>query len=245
MIDSQNKMNNSLQRMIVIPSEVFEKYKHIFHEDNFLSELDKKMRKILIDKNLNQIDKWHQYRENLLKFSFSKSKNDLQANIPASKIVTSSDKSSQTWRRAKYDKDCQTRIEKSRGIHKESQTINQSDDTIFLDEGEVFESYPTNPIDSDELDMEDEYRERALEGLDKNVKITREGLSTDPESYKLYELSNGEIVNVPTKRTTRSMVKNLRQSKLEFKKVKNNETRSKSRSKANNQISGLKWDPYK
>lgn len=85
----------SLQRMIIVPPEVFDKWKHIIVEDEHLSELDKSMKSIINKRNMNDIDKWHHYRENLLKFSFNKGFNknkNLTSSIPSTMTTTSSTK---------------------------------------------------------------------------------------------------------------------------------------------------------
>lgn len=252
-----NNKNNNLQRMIIVHPDVFEKYSHIFQEDSFLSELDKRMRKILLNKHLNQIDKWHQYRENLLKFSFSKQANNNNFEnfkSHATTVPILSENSTQTFQIPKFHKESQTLAslhEKQEKINKESQTMEYfNNNKLTRNREEVYESLHSDvDSDSEEIDMNDEIRERALEGVDRDVKITRELSSMDPTSYKLFELSNDDVVNVPTKRLTRLMLKNsgksLVQSKLEFKKVKKNSNRSISHSKTRTQEPILNWDTYK
>lgn len=82
---------SNLQRMIVIHPELFKKFKHIITEDQNLTELDKKMKSILHNKNLNDINKWYQYRESLFKFSFLK-------NNKLTKKMHTQDNSTQTDR---------------------------------------------------------------------------------------------------------------------------------------------------
>ena len=66
---------NNLQRMIVIPPEIFEKFKHLVLGDEQLTDLDKMMKSILYNKKLNDLNKWHLYRQNLIKYSSVKRKN--------------------------------------------------------------------------------------------------------------------------------------------------------------------------
>lgn len=224
-------MNNNLQRMIVIPPDVFDKWKHIITEDEKLTQLDKKMKNIIYNKHLNDIDKWHQYRENLLKYSFANKGNDVLKH--AVKTITS-EKSIQTNRIPKFYKTQQTNekfeTHTPNVINQESQT-----DEVQKSENidEVFETRNNSFSEDTELDTDDDTRKLALEGLPKNIRITKERRSTDPSLYKSFELSNGDVVTVPTKITTRSMKKSadsknkkskspskLKQQELQFLKVK-------------------------
>lgn len=264
-------MNNNLQRMIVIPPEVFEKWKHIITEDQNLSTLDKHMKNILYNKNLNNVNKWHQYREKLLKYSFAKPERKYKYNHILKPIT--SEKVIQTKRIPKYHKQQQTENQNRVVNDKQMQT-----DSGALYEDEVYEnivsSDASNSNDCDNDNDEDnvfpeDIRQLALKGVPKHVKITKERRSTDPDSYSAFELSDGQVVSVPTmisKRTTRSMKKIdsinenssplLRQSKLKFKKVKAPTTRPrstlrtkstcKSPSKSSDQNNDLvKWVQYK
>ena len=170
-----NKTN--LERMIIIPPEIFDKWKHIITEDQNLSELDKKMKAILYDKNLNNINKWHQYRENLLKYSFSK-KNNPKLDISLKPIT--SEKSMQTNRVLKMNKKNQTKDElQNRNLHLTNQwvqTENDNDRNVFESDknDEVFATHLLSESDeSDEIDLDDDTRALALQGVPKNVKIIR------------------------------------------------------------------------
>lgn len=255
-------MNNNLQRMIMIPPEVFDKWKHIITEDQNLNDLDRNMKKILYDKKINNINKWHQYQQILLKYSFAKKgKTDFNQIV---KPITS-EKTIQTNRIPKSQKYQQTdedfEIIKNNLMNRESQT-----DQIFDRSDEVFESqnYSDGENEND-IDMDDDLRKLALHGVSKDVRITKERRSTDPSEYKSYELSNGEVVSVPNVRT-RSMrkledkkskqadhLKHLLQPPLPFKKVKAPKTRPRTASgnKTSPKMSLLdssdlvKWVSYK
>lgn len=257
-------MNNNLQRMIVIPPDVFDKWKHIITEDEKLTQLDKKMKNIIYNKNLNDIDKWHQYRENLLKYSFAKKGNEV-LNHTMKKIT--SEKSMQTNRIPKLNKKQQTDQQFQISVPIQSDQASQTDNEVqnFENDEEVFETQDHSfSDDATELDTDDNTRKLALKGFPENIRITKERRSTDPSSYKSFELSNGDVVSVPTKITTRSMKKSaeskikrqkspLKQQQLPFLKVKAPHIRpransgkvkgspNKSPSKTTNL---LKWDQY-
>jgi hypothetical protein len=46
-----------LQRMIVLPPETFERWKHLIVDDARLSTLDKEMKRMLYDKKLDSLNK--------------------------------------------------------------------------------------------------------------------------------------------------------------------------------------------
>ena len=267
-----NKTN--LERMIIIPPEIFDKWKHIITEDQNLSELDRKMKTILYDKNLNNINKWHQYRENLLKYSFSK-KNNPKFDISLKPIT--SEKSMQTNRVVKTNQINQTKdILQNQKPHLTNQWVQTENDyeknvreilECDKNDDEVFGTHLNSESDeSDEIDLDDGSRALALQGMPKNVKITRERLSTDPAFYKAYELSNGDVVTVPAERsrttTTRSMKKrfessnnDLKQTTIPFKKIKppsgkprtqSSKSRSNSKTrKQDNVEKNIQWEEYK
>lgn len=264
--------NNNLQRMIVIPPEIFEKWKHIISEDQKLSILDKKMRDILFNSKLNDINKWYQYRENLLKYSFSK-KGSIKLSHTLKPIT--SEKSMQTNRIPKKDKAEQTIEDFQQKNPELSVQSTQTDEYVqpFEDNDEVFyETHNVNHSSKNEdgyynvennLD-DDETRALALMDAEKDVRILKERHSTDPSSYKLFELSDGAVVNVPTLRTTRSMKSHagskkspskhlLKQPTLNFKKVKGPKTRAATASLrklsestlAENSGGFVNWTSYK
>jgi hypothetical protein len=55
--------------MLVLPPEVYEKFKNEIQDDRNLSMLDKKMKAILKNKKLNPIQKWYLYRQQLIKYA--------------------------------------------------------------------------------------------------------------------------------------------------------------------------------
>lgn len=102
--------------MVVVPPELFDKWKDVFLEDQKLSFLDKEMKNVLNNSKLDDINKWYLYREKLLKYLHSKKKNDSSNN--KSKILV--------------DQSTQSNIEKSnKKIHTKNvkvQTENKKKD---------------------------------------------------------------------------------------------------------------------
>lgn len=267
--------NNNLQRMIIIPPDVFDKWKHIITEDQKLSQLDKSMKSIINNKNMNEIDKWHQYRENLLKFSFAK-KNDVKFNHYVKPIT--SEKIIQTNRIPKFhvgqqtyqnmnDQGLQTNVDKEYILHK-GDYVNKTN-LFGCDTSEVFGCEGNTNLEDvnkvgDESDdsmfsIDEDVREEALLNVPKDVRIIRETKSLDPYSYRSFELSNGDVVNVPTSRTTRSMKKSaehkkkmlstkLKQTKISFKNVKRPHSRTRLKGAPNTSCresdSSIPWVPY-
>lgn len=214
-----------LQRMIVIPPEIFEKFKHIVTEDQKLTELDKKMKTILYDKNLNDINKWHQYRENLMKYSFAKKDKCDLSHLIKSPVM---ENSSQTNKLHTRHKEIQSSIPME-------DNFSQTDKSILRRKkewtnevpsiNEVFETSNryTSLTESDKIDAvvnsssgdnsvtmdeDDEIKQVALDGQPLDVKILRERRSQNPKAdYRMFELTNGEVVTIPVNvRITRSKV---------------------------------------
>ncbi len=201
-------MSNNLQKMIVIPSNVFEQWKTI--EDEKLTELDKSMKKILFNSKLDNITKWNQYKEILYKFSGKYDHKLKEMNRPVS-----SEKDTQTKFCFKSNKKSQTECASS---NKETQVNFQRKGDIYGDDvfesipSELSENHPDIQKNNEETNIEDDIdydyvRKAALEGTTSDVGILREKDSKNSAEYKLVELTNGEIVTVPTRRMTRSKVK--------------------------------------
>lgn len=207
---------SNLQRMIVIPPEIFDKWKHIIVEDKKLTELDKNMKNILYNKSLNDINKWHRYNENLLKYSFAK-KDKCVFNSPVPVPVTS-ESSTQTHRIYQKDKEVQQgksgpMIDKNtqtdKNLARRQQHWASPDKTLdeIFETSNRFQSIETDDVDnvnttyneSNSYD-EDEIKRQVLLGQPNDVRITKERLSSDPRSsFKIFELNNGDCVTVPIK----------------------------------------------
>lgn len=249
--------SSKLQRMIVIPPEVFDKWKHIITEDTKLSDLDKRMKTILFDKNINDINKWHQYRENLLKYSFIQ-KGSLKTSHAMPPIT--SEKSIQTNLIVKKNKEVETdkpellipvlekqelkRVSEPESLKKNTEKFNN--DEIFYDSEPLCDDVNDNHDEECEMDYDDDMRKTALEGTSKNVRIIRVRRSTDPQEYRTYELSNGEVVSVPSPPTSglkRGKSEKKSQSTLPHsRKQKKHATRSQTRIESKNKEQS--WDQY-
>lgn len=187
--------------MIIIPPEVFEKWKHIITEDSQLSKLDKKLKNIIYNKQMNDIDKWHHYRENLMKYTFT------------------------NHGRKKYMKAMNKKLIKPKELefkplkNKIKKTINHTsddDENMMIsssseeDNNDFYQSAPEtddndkledDDIDDDENDLkkDDIYRKKALDGENKDVTIQDElGWDHSGKHYK-FRLSNGFIVAINRK----------------------------------------------
>lgn len=57
-----------MQRMIVAPVSIFDKFKEMIEDNKHLSDLDLEMKKILYCKKLNDFTKWQNYRQVLQKY---------------------------------------------------------------------------------------------------------------------------------------------------------------------------------
>jgi hypothetical protein len=227
----------NLQRMIVIPSHTFEKWKNIVIHDQKLSDLDKNMKLILNNTKLNDFTKWQLYRQNLIKFTnsarmFNKStKSKLQSANNNKRLM---DVSTETRRIIKREKGVGTDIAVKdeetdtadipdqfipvKGRKQAKVSPNKTMEDIFqtsnkftsLDE-DVFDNNISDNDKNYTLDQDDTITRRALENQSQNVKIVRERKSMNPAEYRAFELSNGEEVNVPVEkriRLTRSRAKN-------------------------------------
>lgn len=244
--------------MIVIPPDTFERWKNIMVQDKNLSDLDQKMKKILYNNKLNDVDKWHLYRQNLLKYLNAKQEQRQNiSNLTKSPVITEAQK--------KYLSDMNTQTESVNKKHKNVQTLptdqkSISSQTPTIDE--VFETSDVfsnsnneadNPNDEDEmieLDVSDIVREKALEGFPPSVKISRERKSFDRGDYRSYDLTNDIIATVPVERqmVTRGTIKNVpgtSQTTIDFPKRRNTRQASSSTPTKLAKKSTIPWKSYK
>lgn len=216
----------SLQRMIIIPPDVFEKWRHIIIDDKRISELDRKMKNIIYNKNLNDIDKWYHYRENLLKYTFNRKNdklniNELKRSSKPSAITSEKESQTNYLKKEKLetiDEETQTQFnddeEGENNIKQQNNTLikKKSLNQIFESMGEDDASFKigqnlknnnenteTKFNDDEENNMDDEEHDRmmALADQPKNIGIHRRLSSS--AVFKTYELTNGDVVSVPRK----------------------------------------------
>lgn len=253
----------SLQRMIVIPPDTFERWKNIVVEDKKLSDLDQEMKKILYNNKLNDIDKWHFYRQNLLRYLNAKQEQRQNINnFSKTNVITEAQKNLR-------DMDTQTKTVYYK--HKTAQTLPTAQKSIgsqanfmefiddppsTLDTSNIFPTLENKGDDIDgedeiELDVSDIVREKALEGQSKTTKIFRERQSFDRDAYRVFDLNNGETVNVPVERQmiTRAALKlgtlpDKSQTTIDFRnqKRKNSTTSTPTKSQPKSTTS---WENYK
>jgi hypothetical protein len=57
---------NNLQDMIMIPKELFDKFKKLLGDETELTNIDKRLKDIMLDEKLNEYDRWLLYRQAIL-----------------------------------------------------------------------------------------------------------------------------------------------------------------------------------
>lgn len=211
----------SLQRMIVIPSDTFDRWKKIVMEDKKLSDLDREMRNILFNHKLNTVKKWHLYRQNLLKYLNVKRPVKHERYIK-NLITTDTQTDSAKYRNTEAQtlpppeqKSIATQLSRKAGaklvksfqeIPSVEEVFGNSNRFSSLEEEHFNESDENDAV---EIDVDDVVRQQALEGQPYSVRIAKERKSMNPTEYRIFELSNGEQVNVPVEKQiiTRSVLK--------------------------------------
>lgn len=174
---------NALQRMIVIPPAIFEKFKHIVLEDDQLSSLDKNMKSILHNKKLSDLNKWHLYRQHLLNYSSIKRKNahhnkfrwqpkHVEGVGVQTKRIFTKEKDTQIHRPQVFDNSAQTIeipvIPEFKGVdNRQQQSATDDDDEVF-----------TNTI-------ENEYDQRDILNI------------RDSDGFRTIEMKNGDVLTEP------------------------------------------------
>lgn len=294
--------------MIVLPPETFEKWKHMIVEDSKLSLLDKEMKKILYDKNLNVLDKWHRYRQNLLHYIKKNKPTKNYKDISTNTVKESVNVGSQvklpltrnkriqmnTDQKPTFNQSTQTYTEnvnagtqmkfpltrnsgmqtytdhltmgtqtfpneklfmlpKKKATFKQSKVVVAKKDSSLSDfnNTSIYEHLGDKDLSKDDIfdvssesiiyDQDDSIRKKALEGQTKDVRIVKERMSTNPNEYRSYDLSNGEIVTVPLQKRkiiTRSL---SNQQLLKGKKRKSHSTPVKKKQSGGK----IKWVNYK
>lgn len=250
-------MNTNLQRMIVIPPDLFQYFKDTVYEDKELGSLDKEMRKILRNKKLNSTQKWYEYRQNLIKYG-NKKRNMLTK--PSSKQPTYSVgvQTNRLKQKQQMESSTQTRIPNLKEGSVQTHLIpNEVNDEVFLAEGEKEVFVPPSETYLDvPYDMDDTIRHRALSasGAAKRIK---ERKSINPSEFRVFENDQGDVITVPifsdeegegeksvAKRSQRIAAKKAtKQLELNFPVRKNvpRVTKAKSLSTPDNNLSSIEW----
>lgn len=214
---------SNLQRMIVIHPELFNKFKHIITEDQNLTQLDKKMKLILHNKNLNDINKWYQYRECLFKFSFLK-------NNKFTKKMYTQDNSTQTNRL--IDKNTNSPI-----FNDKMEVLSDTNDSHASEDDDVNLAHNYEYDDDDDkikqLTLKDQpFSAQILnninEGNVKNIRVTRARAAAAKTLSK----------------SPKKLVQSSSPSKIVKKPKENRKNTSKSSSPAADETSDFSWTPY-
>lgn len=59
-------MKNNLQNMVMIPKELFDKFKKLLGDETELTNTDKRLKAIMLEDKINEYDKWLMYRQAIL-----------------------------------------------------------------------------------------------------------------------------------------------------------------------------------
>lgn len=164
-----------MQRMIVVPPTVFEKWKKIFVADKQLSDLDLEMKRVLYSKNMNNTDKWHLYRQNLMRYLMVSRKKREQTSEKPLMI----DKDSQYDKHVKDEKIFSTsnnrKISKHQNLNLPFIKKQRITDNQVLSQAEKKISESANESENDEYyDIFDEKvndNTKSINDLDETIKI--------------------------------------------------------------------------
>lgn len=208
---------NNLQRMIVIPPELYNKLKDNFNNDKELSHLDKSMKEIL-NKKLSDNEKWYIYRQKLIKFankrrqqlqerSYSNHHHQLKQQKPSnsnrqigrtilSNMSTQTNPESQAVRKSRK---IQTDIAKTDDVG--TQYYNPQDE-IYTFENPLQQSKPTtisnidSETDDEVFDNDDEIRNLAFSASPAGKRI-KERKSLSSSDVRMFETDDGDVITIP------------------------------------------------
>jgi len=184
-----------MQRMIVMPPEIFNKFKDLIENDKNLNILDQKMKNVLYNKKLKPLQKWHLYRQNLIKYGINRRS--------AKKLPEKSPSFGKS-----FDATTQTKFVSKRNAHTETispkyQTANTQTNFIPFVEDDVFEynpkkeqrdaSFNFSDFDDDEEDWDID-KKLAQAEINKDTKlIERPSLNSD---FRIFETKEGDVITV-------------------------------------------------
>lgn len=246
---------NNLQRMIVISPEIFEKFKDIVLEDSNLSHLDKNMRSILHNKKLSDLNKWHLYRQNLIKYASTKRKNAHQNNFkwrPQVKHIEGV--GVQTRRIFTKDKDTNTITPKVSLKHTQTNFLipayksegNLPTSDRGNEEEEVFVANSSNDDDDTDNNVDDND-----DDVDNFIDKSQVRVKRESGGFETFEMKDGSVVSRPKKnKSFKDQGFFLKpkgktdQSTLNFPVVKHSTSRTdRAVKRTNSERSQQKWTP--
>lgn len=258
---------NNLQRMIVLHPEQYNKLKDNLLDDNELSQIDKAMKTILLNKNLNDIQKWHLYRNQLVKLGDKRRKQLLRS--PAKPLMANKNleieeetpsrtymrnMSTQTSRIIRKHKDTQTKTKKYADT---SMQTNPYEDVYETEPQEISQEYNKKPIivddDSDYSDnvfTEENIKKRALSAVSSGSRL-KERKSINSSSVRVFETDDGSVISVPLfdrpkKQYSLRSESKIKQSELNF-PIRKKQNISKSQNKNLKDLKSTKtssWTSY-
>lgn len=241
----------SLQKMFIIPPEIFEKWKHMTMMDKRLSDLDRQMKSVLYNNKLPDMEKWHLYRQNLQKHihsakqigKFVNLKNEHLKHLESvgvqTKPIYKRHKNEQTEAVMNKDFSTQTRMEEDDII---SNTSNNSEglENIF-ETSNMYSSIGDSDMDLSAIPEDVDARD-----------IVRERTSKDA-SLRILEMKNGDVITMPIsdkkkskkRKVLKTPEKGSKQSTLNFNSRKSARIAAASTmKKVKKHSSPLKWSKY-
>lgn len=192
---------SNLQRMIIIPPEIFEKIKKIVLDDSKLSELDKNMKSILRNNKLTDLNKWHLYRQNLLAYSSMKRKNAHKNKFNWYQPPIRHVQGVEVQTKRIFTKDKETNTDSSPQVfdkYTQADIPKVQEEYIHTDE-QANQAFPAEEILGDNDDVFDDDDSIVTDDVINPNEILRERASSDPNSYRSFEMKDGATISVPTK----------------------------------------------
>lgn len=204
-----------LSKMYLLSPETFQKYKNNIINEHALSDLDKRMLKILYNKKMNNVQKWYNYRQQLIRYTNLERNNVLHTNVSANV-----DKSVQPTLVDDIDDDDNSDIDQSIEQPKQhfynyedTQGYMYDNETTRLNKEEFEKSLPP-------LDME-KFNKIVNPNIHSNYDLNNESLNENdqPESTSTPTFSNKRIVELSTPTSSKKNTKpKLKPPQLAIKK---------------------------
>lgn len=171
------KNKNTLERMILLSPEIYVKLKDFLNQDVHLTAIEKKLKQIMSNKKLKQIDKLYLYRQLLLKHPrSSKINNEHKKSYTMGKTT---DIATQTKFIPKEKKEKKETSESSTQTDVELKNISPEKKI----EEEIFESKET--ADSDE-EEEDRHYKQAMSVLGEGAKLKKKKVTNPKAKHRMF-----------------------------------------------------------
>lgn len=170
--------NTTFNKMIILKPEVYEKMKQ--NADVEVNELDKAMKKILLNKHMTDTQKWYFYRQYLFKI---RNKNRVRPRNKDEKVKITETKGTQTRAKPMYvDVETQSNVP----VYKDAATQAFPQEDVYEKEvEEVFDD-----------EMEEEVFKKALSATSAGERL-RKRKSIRNKNVQIFETDTGDIISVP------------------------------------------------